>query len=77
MKQRQNVILIADKSEMGWKVVEEHIQSEVASDEEDQKRIHSAHARPAGKQRQTGGIRRGPGGLHMVGRGSSIQLHLP
>ena len=25
---------------MGWKVVDEYVQSEVASDEEDQKRIH-------------------------------------
>ena len=34
LKQRQKVIRIANESVMGWKVVEEYIQSEVASDEE-------------------------------------------
>ena len=34
LKQRQKVIRIADESVMGWKVVEEYIQSEVASDGE-------------------------------------------
>ena len=29
LKQRQKVIRIADESEMGWKVVDEYIQSEV------------------------------------------------
>ena len=43
------MIRIADESEMGWKVVDEYIQSEVASDEEDQKRIHRAQSRAARK----------------------------
>lgn len=34
---------------MGWKVVDEYIQSEVASDEEDQKRIYWAQARASRK----------------------------
>ena len=38
----QKVIRIADESEICWKVVDEYIQSEVASDEEDQKRIYRA-----------------------------------
>ena len=49
MKQRQKVIRIADESEMGWKVVDEYVQSEIASDEEDQKRIHRAQARASRK----------------------------
>ena len=32
---------------------------------------------PAGKRRRTRGKILGPECLHMVGRGSSIQLHLP
>ena len=47
LKQRQKVIRIDDESDMGWKVVDEYIQSEVASDEEDQKRIHRAQSRAA------------------------------
>ena len=49
------MIRIADESEMGWKVVDEYIQSEVASDEEDQKRIHRAQSRAA----RNGEIRQG------------------
>ena len=49
LKQRQKVIRIADESEMGWKVVDEYVQSEIASDEEDQKRIHRAEARASRK----------------------------
>ena len=44
MKQRQKLIRIADESDLGWKVVDEYVQSEVASDEEDQKRINRAQA---------------------------------
>ena len=57
LKQRQKVIRIADISEMGWKVVDEYIQSEVASDEEDQKRIHRAQSRVARKAKSDRGRR--------------------
>ena len=49
IKQRQKVIRLADESELGWKVVDEYMQSEIASDEEDQKKIHRAQARARGK----------------------------
>ena len=39
IKQRQRIIRLADESELGWKVVDEYMQSEIASDEEDQKKI--------------------------------------
>ena len=42
---------------MGWKVVDEYIQSEVASDEEDQKRIHRAQSRAARKVKSDRGRR--------------------
>ena len=43
IKQRQTeFIRLADKSELGWKVVDEYMQSEIASDEEDQMKIHRA-----------------------------------
>ena len=45
IKQRQKIIRLADESELGWKVVDEYMQSEIASDEEDQKKIHRAQAR--------------------------------
>ena len=45
LKQRQKLIRIADESELGWKVIDEYVKSEVASDEEDQKRIYRAQAR--------------------------------
>ena len=56
-KQRQKVIRIADESEMGWKVVDEYIQSKVASDEEDQKCIHRAQSRAARKAKSDRGRR--------------------
>ena len=57
LKQRQKVIRIADESEMGWKDVDEYIQSEVASDEEDQKRIPRAQSRAARKAKSDRGRR--------------------
>ena len=48
---------MADETEMGWKVVDEYIQSEVASDEEDQKRIYRAQARASRKAKAERGRR--------------------
>ena len=45
IKQRQKIIRLVDESKLGWKIVDEYMQSEVASDEEDQKKIHRAQAR--------------------------------
>ena len=57
MKQRQKMIRIADKSDMGWKVVDEYIQSDVACYEEDQKRIHIAQSRAERKVKSNRGTR--------------------
>ena len=48
---------MADESELGWKVVDEYLQSEIASDEEDQKKIHRAQARARVKTRSERGKR--------------------
>ena len=48
---------MADESELGWKVVDEYLQSEIASDEEDQKKIHRAQARARVKARSERGKR--------------------
>ena len=45
IKQKQKIIRLVDNPELGWKVVDEYMQSEIASDEEDQKKIHRAQAR--------------------------------
>ena len=46
-----------DESELGWKVVDEYLQSEIASDKEDQKKIHRAQARTRVKARSERGKR--------------------
>ena len=40
---RQKLIRIADRSELGWKVVEEYEADEVASGSDDEKKVLSAH----------------------------------
>ena len=45
IKQRQENIPLAEESELGWKVVDEYMQSAIASNEEDLKRIHRAQTR--------------------------------
>ena len=57
IKQRQKIIRLADESELGWKVVDEYMQSEIASDEEDQKKIHRAQARARVKAKSERGKR--------------------
>ena len=45
LAERQKLILLADKSEFGWKTVEEYIEHELADDEQDGKKIHRAGER--------------------------------
>ena len=42
IEQRQKLILLADKSEYGWKTVSEYVDNELAVDEEDAKKIKKA-----------------------------------
>lgn len=63
MVHRQKLIRLADKSELGWKVVQEYETHELASDSEDEKRILKAEARASRKFRERGRKRkRGSGG---------------
>ena len=50
-KKRNKHIRIADKSDNGWKVIDEYLSEELASDSEDEKRIRSAQARAARRKK--------------------------
>jgi hypothetical protein len=47
LKDRQKVILLADKSPYGWKTVLEYKHHDLADDDEDEKKIYRAEARAA------------------------------
>ena len=51
LKHRQKMILLADRSEDGWAVVDEYERSELADDSDDEKRISRATARAAKKKK--------------------------
>ena len=42
LTERQKLILLADKSEFGWKTVQEYTQNELAEDDQDGKNIRRA-----------------------------------
>ena len=46
-ERRQKLILLADKSQYGWKTVLEYNHHDLADDEEDEKTIHRAESRAA------------------------------
>ena len=45
LAERQKLILLADKSDFGWKTVDEYVEHELAVDEEDGKKIRRAEER--------------------------------
>lgn len=45
LKQRQKMVLLADSTELGWRVVSEYESNPIASDSEDEKKIFRAEAR--------------------------------
>lgn len=47
VKERQKMILLADKSPFGWKTVLEYEHHDLADDEEDGKKIYRAEAQAA------------------------------
>ena len=47
LQERQNLILLADKSQYGWKTVLEYKHHDLADDEEDEKKIYRAESRAA------------------------------
>ena len=47
VKEREKLILLADKSQYGWKTVQEYLQHELAEDSDDEKKIYRAESRAA------------------------------
>ena len=47
LQERQKLILLADKSQYGWKTVLEYKHDDLADDEEDEKKIYKAESRAA------------------------------
>lgn len=45
LSKQQKLIILADKSEFGWKTIEEYVQRELADAKEDAKRIRHAEDR--------------------------------
>ena len=45
LAERQKLILLADKLDFGWKIVNEYVEHELAMDEEDRKKIRRAEER--------------------------------
>ncbi|XP_053375561.1 uncharacterized protein LOC123541068 isoform X3 [Mercenaria mercenaria] len=49
LKHRQKLVLLADTSDLGWRLVSEYEANPIASDSDDEKRIYKAEARASRK----------------------------
>ena len=49
---RQKLIMLADKSEFGWKTVEEYVQNELAENSDEEKRMYKAELRAKSKTKE-------------------------
>ena len=58
VKDRQKLILLADKSLHGWKTVQEYLQHELADDSDDEKKIYRVEARAARNSRKFAALQR-------------------
>ena len=52
LHKRQKLIKLADSSEAGWDAVQEYESQDIASDDEDDKKIHNARAAASRKRKQ-------------------------
>ena len=59
IKQRQKIIRLADVSELGWKVVDEYMQSEIASDERTRRKYTGRRLGHESRQSQSVGSESG------------------
>jgi hypothetical protein len=59
---RNKLIKIADNSSVGWAIIEEYQKADVASDDEDDKRIRNAEAAAVAKRKNRNEASRGRGG---------------
>ena len=78
LKERQKLILLADKSPYGWKTVLEYKHHDLAEDDEDEKKIYRAEARAARTSNILLPVVLIPSFVGLVARSSQLAVaHLP
>jgi len=72
VKERQKLILLADKSQYGWKTVQEYLQHELADDSDDEKKIYRAEARAAKSSKRSAFQRNAPRSTSTVSQAQPV-----